>query len=241
MGDCKLGGERDVKLIKAHIIPHSLYGSNLNGVEGPARLLSNLPDQYPKRAPLGVYDDTIVCESCEAKFSPWDQYAHQLLVKEPYSELRNGEKVVGHQYDAYDYVRLKLFFVSLLWRAHASSQKFFSKVNVGPHADRLAEMVLTGDPGEPDEYAVVIARFDQPEADGFLDPHPARIPASPVNLMRMYFAQHLFFIKVDKRSMPFPLSKFMLKPGQPLVVLLRNFVDSKELDVMKKIVSRVEA
>lgn len=51
-----------------------------------------------------------------------------------------------------DYVRLKLFLLSLLWRMGVSSLYFFREVGLGPHEEKIRKMLLKDDPGEPGDY-----------------------------------------------------------------------------------------
>ncbi len=51
-----------------------------------------------------------------------------------------------------DYVRLKLFLLSVLWRMGVSKLHFFREVGLGPHEGKIRKMLLNDDPGDPDEY-----------------------------------------------------------------------------------------
>ena len=51
---------------------------------------------------------------------------------------------------------LKLFLMSLLWRAGVAKGDFFRCVKLGPHQERLREMLHAEDPSEPDEYGCLI-------------------------------------------------------------------------------------
>ena len=131
MSLCKLCGE-ERPLVEAHIIPESMYP--FDEPREPLLMVPSTPDIYPGRSRRGVYDRELVCGRCEAKFSPWDDYAYRLLSKEPgehdYTYV-DGEPRV-YTVTRYDYAKLKLFFVSLLWRASESNQSFFAHVSVGP-------------------------------------------------------------------------------------------------------------
>jgi hypothetical protein len=76
---CKLCG-KDEKLIKAHIIPESLWPHRKQG--GKQIVYSSIHKYYPKRSPKGIYDTKILCEHCEKQFSPWDDYAQSLLLSD---------------------------------------------------------------------------------------------------------------------------------------------------------------
>src|SRR5437762_9442510 len=63
-----------------------------------------------------------------------------------------------------DYARLKLFLLSILWRVGVATGDFFRAVDLGRHTKQLQQMLLTENPGEPDEYGCLITRFI-PERD----------------------------------------------------------------------------
>ena len=91
------------------------------------------------------------------------------------SILSRGDEIGGYVYKEVDYCLLKLFFLSLLWRAHHSSHDLFSGVNVGRRMERrLRELILAGNPSRADEFAVVLARFDDELSNGFLHPFHER-------------------------------------------------------------------
>lgn len=54
------------------------------------------------------------------------------------------------------YDEFKLFQMSILWRASVSNRPEFSKVDVGPHQEKLREMILNKDHGEPYEYGCLL-------------------------------------------------------------------------------------
>ena len=78
----------------------------------------------------------------------------------------------------YDYHLLKLFAISLLWRASTTKLVFFNGVNVGErHEQKLREHILNNDPGTLDDYTVVLGFYeDIPETGfGFISPWSASL------------------------------------------------------------------
>jgi hypothetical protein len=65
-------------LIKAHVIPRSFW--EIDAAQPAPRMVTNIAGVFPKRIPIGVYDQTIVCEPCERSFSDYDSYAAQLFL-----------------------------------------------------------------------------------------------------------------------------------------------------------------
>jgi hypothetical protein len=155
---CKLTGTRGPG-VDAHIIPRSFYGFSKDNHK-PSTIY-HLNDKgvrgYTSR--VGVFDRSIVTIEGEAYFSEPDDYASELLVKrgheaKPYSD---GDIPLGLEIHSFDYPRLKLFFLSLLWRADVTSDPMFKAVRLGAHEQRIRKMILQKDPGSPEDYSVVLS------------------------------------------------------------------------------------
>jgi hypothetical protein len=69
----------DRKLIRAHVIPEAFF--RVQRADGePTFLITNTVGQYPKRAPIGVYDEGILCGDCENSFQAIDDYGIKVLL-----------------------------------------------------------------------------------------------------------------------------------------------------------------
>jgi hypothetical protein len=71
--------------------------------------------------------------------------SHDGLVSEPYHNL--------------DYIKVKLFFLSIIWRAHISSLPFFSNVDLGKYAEKIRKMLLENDRGNEDELETCLVKI----------------------------------------------------------------------------------
>lgn len=128
---------KERKLIKAHIIPQSLYPHNF-GPADQTKIYWTDPDRFPKRSSIGVYDTSIVCLECERLFQDCDQYGQEVLLNKPFDTA-----AVHFDLGNFDYALLKRFFICVLWRASVSSHVMFSRVSVGEkHELRLRELIL---------------------------------------------------------------------------------------------------
>lgn len=144
----------DKKCIKAHIIPNSLYQPIFNDNSGML-IISNKPENYHRKQHTGIYDTNIVCVECEKLFSKPDNYAKSFFsatIIEDSFMILNGEKQGVYTIKDYDYHNLKLFFISLLWRASASTQSFFSDVNLGHFENHIKDMIKNNDPGDENNF-----------------------------------------------------------------------------------------
>lgn len=231
---CKLCGE-DKKLIKAHIIPAGFFRPLRIGKSAP-EIHSNTNGVYPQKSPIGVYDKDILCEKCDRYLGLWDDYAHKILIQDFSEQLavykRNNK--VAYKIDNYDYKKLKMFFLSVLWRASISSQEFYKKINIGPHEQRLKEMIINDNPGEPYDYSITLAKFSNPNFKVMLDPHNTRF--NSVNYCQFYITGFVFYIKTDKKNPPEFLKRLCLNKSGHLWIILRDLNGSNDGKIMQDIV-----
>jgi len=231
---CRFCDEEN-KLGNSHIIPKSFFPKN--SVDSmPNKLLTNAAGEHPKKAPAGIYDKTILCLSCERFFDRPDNYAKQLLLGQQeglHNICLNNEKV-GYEIWGYDYRALKLFFVSLLWRASVSTHTFYSRICIGKFEKVALDALKSDRDIPPQEFSVVLAQFDHELGQAvLLDPHPTRFDGINYNIF--YIGGYIAYIKTDSRRTPSPFSELMMDPDQPLRIVSRNLLASKELGVYRSI------
>ena len=232
---CKFCGN-ETTLIKAHVIPAGLFRRLQKGKES-LEMITNKAGTYTKKTPVGVYDKTIVCSKCESLWQEWDNYAQLLLADKPLNGrvLYQNNRRICYIVDNYEYSKLKLFFISMVWRASVSSRPFFSKVSLGQFEDVARKHIANNDPGNSEMFSVTLAKFDHPLADPILDPHDDK--CSGVNYLRFYLASYIAYIKVDHKPTPKPYSQFAMTENRSLYIICRDFKKSKELKLMVELVT----
>ena len=239
--ECKLC-LKEKKLIDAHIIPRCFFEAMRDrGDDQPFQLLSNVQNQYPQKLWIGLYDKEILCEDCEKIFQKYDNYACKILLsnieKKDYTLIPAGDKIY-YKLENIDYKNLKLFFLSVLWRASITKRKEFQKVYIGPFEDRLKTMIKDSDPGDANDFLIVISKFIDDRGRNFLmDPYRLRIDG--INFYHFYLgAGYEFHIKVDNRNLEKndSLYALALKPKQPLFIVFNDdFLKSKEYPIAEDI------
>ena len=237
MSCCEFCGAEE-KLVKSHTIPEAFFREADTG-EGTPRLYSSLKGRHPKRAPIGVYD-RFACEGCEKSFQNWDDYATQLFIQDfnQFERTIVDKDVAFYQLKKYKYTELKLFFISLLLRAHLSSHEFYESVDLGRYEEIARRLVQEGEPGQVDDFTVLLSRW----ASGGEDEYFAKVLVSPfrekwggVNAYRIYLGLTVACIKVDKRRFSEEFRNIAMAPSRPLYVIEREFATSKDYAVMKKV------
>ncbi|MCH7721105.1 MAG: hypothetical protein IH988_08985 [Planctomycetes bacterium] len=204
-----------------------------------ARLATNCPGEYDRTVTTGFYDPSLVCEACERKFSPWDGYGKAILLDTDWESAQvGGDDRRAYCIRSFDYTRLKLFFMSVLWRIAGTARREFRQVDLGPHGDKLARDIESCDPGGIDDWSVTLARFVGshpaiPELEAkvaWLDPHRTRFGG--VNCVNIYMADFIAMIKVDQRPFGEPVRRLCIARDKPLYIIIRDFGSSKELALM---------
>jgi hypothetical protein len=133
---CQLCLDEKPLLKKSHIFPNFLY-KNIFGEEHRVVNinLGNFDDFNFTHS--GFYDKNILCRDCDGTIlSRLETYASNKLYfngTEPSRSevgtelLGGGDTVPAIRFHNMDYAKIKLFLLSLLWRAHISKQAFLKR------------------------------------------------------------------------------------------------------------------
>jgi hypothetical protein len=164
-GICKLTGKRG-KFVRSHIIPAAL-----TRLDGTGPLVTAGRSFPPKRSWTSWYDRNLVTDAGEAILAGYDDWAikelrkHRLLwsswgpmLKLAPSDLKlvvPNSNMGLREIPGVDLKRLRMFYLSLFWRAAATKLAEFSQVKLGADdLERLRTMVLTGNPEPMDFYPI---------------------------------------------------------------------------------------
>ena len=105
--------------------------------------------------------ERLLCSCCEQHIGRFERYGSQVL--------NGGAPGVSGEADGsivqvrgIDYKMFKLFLLSLVWRAGVASGRFFEKVRLGPHRERIRLMILGEDPGPFDLYPCILFGMSLP-------------------------------------------------------------------------------
>jgi hypothetical protein len=225
------------KLVKAHIIPEAFFRALWEGGETPL-LVSGNASEFIKRAPIGVYDEGILCEACEAKFSRVDSYGVEVLLNrfdELFAPIEHTDTIVAYQAKGIDQKLLLQFLIATLWRASVSTHRYYNRVDLGPYELIARQSILDAQNDLPILFGAVLSRWtvDQKHdhsASGLMNPF--REKWDGVNAYRFYFGLTVGYIKVDPRPFPKPLSELALQAQPHVSVVTRSFSKSKDFAAM---------
>ena len=116
--------------------------------------------------------------------------------------------------------------MTILWRAHASSQDFFRKIDIGPHESRLRDLILRNEVGDPSDFSIILSGWNDTSSAPTLAPHRVRIDG--INYVHFKTSVINFLIKVDTRPFPKDLLPVVVGGDPCLAVLQLEFFSSKE-------------
>jgi hypothetical protein len=231
---CRLCGN-DGKLVKAHVIPEAFFRRARRDDKNP-RLITDDPNRFPKRSPIGVYDQEILCEDCEPKFAQADDYGVQVLLNRFHELFRPVmyENRIVYQAEHINHDLLLRFLVATLWRASVSTHTFYKDISLG-HLESLAKQtILNQKRPVPNQFSAILSRWVTDEetalaTKALLNPYPSAVYG--VNSYRFYFGEIVADIKADERPLPSVLHPVMLL--HPTVILVdRELRSSKDFVAM---------
>ena len=153
---------RDLR--KAHIIPEFLYRPLYNS-KGHAMGINGRGNRGWKPVQKGEREP-LFCESCEQYFNEYFEkpfYAQWVAAK----PLPNPWPATDYIHEVtVDYSSFKLFHLSVLFRANVTSLPTFAEVSLGPHEEKLRQLILKRDAAEPHQYPVHGVVVVHPETHG---------------------------------------------------------------------------
>ena len=162
---CQLCLEDKPLLKKSHIIPNFIY-KDLFGIKH--RLVNTNINNLSEKNFIqsGFYDKDILCAKCDNEIiGKLERYACNHIYKEAPARAKikreffqgDGENLSFVRYLNLNYENTKLFFLSILWKAHLSVNSFFEDVDLGKiYSERIRKMILSNDAGNDDEFEVVL-------------------------------------------------------------------------------------
>ena len=141
--------QRDLPLCRSHVIPEFFYKPLYDPSPKRFYAVSSDSEVSTLRRQSGEWE-RLLCTDCEGKFSRWERYVALLFGQAaPMLEPGEGRQVMR----GIDYTQFRLFQLSVLWRASISTRPFFADVDLSPeHNEKLREMLLSENPGAPQEY-----------------------------------------------------------------------------------------
>lgn len=236
--NCKLCG-KEKKAAKSHVIPEAFF-REIRMDDKKLMLRADYPDALPKSTPIGVYDQTILCHECEAKFNRYDDYGIRVLAKEQNKFFVAAKRPNGAdalQAAGVDANLLLGFLASVLWRASVSTHIFYTRVSLGPFEEILRRYIDSSEKETPNFLDAFFYKWIPPKESPFvaktiLDPAPTKLHG--INLYKLYLGDFIAIIKVDSRSLPIALNEALLSKTDDFVVSLQDMHEIGDFSTIMK-------
>ena len=107
--------------------------------------ISNLPSKPSRVFQIGLRE-RLLCERCEQQLASYEDYASRVFFGKAAARPYRNE--TGLVFSGLEYRRLKLFFMSLLWRFSVTKLRPYRGAELGRHREALRALIRDGDPGD---------------------------------------------------------------------------------------------
>jgi hypothetical protein len=226
-GPCTLCGDVSLRR-QSHIIPEFLYKDLYDDKH---RWVGLRPNRGPHPQQKGIRE-YLLCDSCEGRLSIWESYAAAKLPDPPDFALQRGSRQV---FPDVDYERFKLFQLSLIWRASVARHRTFYRVELGPHEERIRQMLLEETPGEPWDYGCLMLVPSAGKLDRICLPFlPVRYQGHQVYCLLARGLIWSFFVSSHLKQFR-GAEDFLSEQGE---LIIRAYKDTSE-EMMRKLGSKL--
>ena len=224
------------ELQRSHVIPEFLYRS-LYDEKHRLQILSTLEDRGNWLEQKGLREP-LLCSGCEQKLSVWERYASLVLQGGLPLTVRREGKIVF--VSGLDYLKFRLFQLSILWRASVSALPFFHRVRLGPHEEVLRQWLQAEDGGDPEKYGCLMFGINL-SGSAFTQVIMQPV-ASRVNGTRSYrfmFGGFVWAYLVSSRSLGAVFSACTLKPDGSALFMVQPAQSVQDLASFSKELARL--
>ncbi len=215
---------KEAELRDSHIIPEFMYASLYDHKHRFHRLSDKKPTRYAQKG----LREKLLCDDCEQLLGIHERYA---------SLLMNGGLPLEYEVQGrliiirgINYRALRLFQLSILWRAGVSALPFFSKVSLGPHEEAIRTLLLRGEPGAPWQYGCFMYALiydGKVQEDLVVQPIASRL--DDVRCYRFIFGGHCWLYFVATHQHAKKLEATSLDPSGELRLLMKSLADLKDI------------
>lgn len=186
----------DKKLVNAHILPKW----SVKELRGNKNFLVEFDRVAgPKRVQTNAYDPNILCKECDSEVvGKYDTYASRFFKEARIENLvfigKSDEGVpqyIAEVTNHYDYDKLAIFLLSVLWRASISDLPEFENIKLGKYEEVVRSFILSGKvTGSKFNFYLIKWSFSEKD-------FPARNLVIPPKLIKIDGFIHYNFIFCD--------------------------------------------
>ena len=223
-GICKLCDlEKDI--IRSHIIPDSFYREIKKGSGGNFVLINNDPNSKMQVSQTGVWEH-LLCAECDNKLGRYDGYALNFCKQYWGTIITNEKRLIASNVD---YKLMRLFQISVLWRAQITTRYEFQSSKFHPkHEARLKQMILNEDIGKYYEYGCFLyLNVDEGKVLKYLIKTPSHYTFKGFNGVDFTFGGFTWAFLVNSHMEKFPFNDYLLQDGKDVPITIAEFYKLK--------------
>lgn len=221
----------------AHIIPRAFIKPLMKGQLKQVVIELSPEDPYHKRElQSGIFDRGILCGDCDRALGELDAFGVKYLRKQP--DIKNlGFHNLAYDLGITDISQLKRFFLSIMWRASVTSQKFFQTAKLEKEQELEIQNLIESEDTIPAKRfeCLIFYYFDAPIKGGFSPPWICEFEG--IKTYNLYLPFYTIRIRIDPKSWPEGLSKVSLGQVPRLQCLRFPFSQSLEEQMQNKVIS----
>ncbi len=230
---CRLCKE-DHNLKNSHIIPEFFYKPIYDSKH---RLLARKSGKLVQGRPLqkGIREK-LLCEGCEQQLGRNEKYVREVLFGGTEISIQKFQNrlVLSNL----DYTKVRLFFLSLIWRISvASEHALWKNVDLGPHEEQIRQMVHDEKAGEPWEYGFlcILPFFNGTFVeDWILEPDWVRSDWG--RFYRLVVGGCVYLFHISNQRLPEQVSELLIRKDGSWVI---SFKDARKMSFIRGEAERV--
>lgn len=210
------------ELRESHIIPEFMFRSMYDEVHR----YHVLSDKYPNKFAQKGLRQELLCDGCEQRLGRHERYVSLLMSGGIPLQVEPRESFIVFR--GVDYKALRMFQLSVLWRASICTLDFFSQVSLGPHDERIRQLLVNDDPGQPWQYGCLMFSLVHDGAvveDLMVQPTEVRLDGVPC--YRFVFGGHFWLYFVAKHQHPRKIEAVSLDVSGELRIRRKNIAEIK--------------
>lgn len=216
---CRLCKE-DHNLKNSHIIPEFFY-KPIYDSKHRLHLRKSGKRLKGKSLQKGIRE-RLLCEGCEQQLSRNEKYVREVLFGG--TEVGTWRVQNRLKLSNLDYTKVRLFFLSLIWRMGvASEHAMWKNVDLGPYEEPIRQMVHSKNPGEPWQYGFlcIVPRFNGEILEDLIL-EPVRERSDWGRFYQLVLGGFVYFFHVSRQRLPKQMSKWLIRKDGSWVLPLKD-------------------
>lgn len=225
--------EKSLRL--SHIVPEFMYAAMYDGKHRFFGI-SSIPTKRNKFFQKGLRE-RLLCSDCEQHIGKYEHYASGVFYG--HTVRKTSRVAQGYLLEGLDYAKLKIFFLSLLWRFAMTTVEQYRRADLGPYTEKLRQLILSDDPGDYLKYPCMVTAIiidGKHMADLIAPPADTRLEGQ--RIWNIVVAGFVFSFFLGKTATPSTLRAGFLRENGTLFVQVR---DIHEIDYLYRFLCEMGA